>query len=232
MRGPPVYPSTSRPPRPVPLSRRAGRPPRRPRRRPLDDGARSHVVRDDRVRPDARARADAHPAQDRCSRPQHRTRLDSHRARDQLLKADGDLDVVEALVEVGDHDFVAQHAPLADEDARPGGDRAAVAEHRTLTDRHRACVDVQAAALAERRAVTHDHACSGSDLEPQSRPEQRPAAQLDATALTHAHAQRAQAMAHAEALERVAALHAGDGAGWIRDGRWHCSQDPSGPRQV
>jgi hypothetical protein len=72
-------------------------------------------------------------------------------------------------------------------------------------------VDVHAAALAEGRAVTHDQARSGSDVEAQSRPEQRAPAQLDASACPQAQAQRAQALAQAGAL-----------SGWRRPNRCRC----------
>jgi hypothetical protein len=172
---------------------------RHPRGRSLHGSARSHLAGDDRVRTHARARADGHAPQDRCPRPHHGTRLDLYRTRDQFLPADGGLDVAEASVEVGDQNFVAQDASLADDYAGPGRDRAALAEHRALANRHAASVDVQATALAERSAVTHDHACSGCDIEAHSRSEQRPPAQLDPIALTHAHAQRTKAMAKAGA---------------------------------
>jgi hypothetical protein len=131
------------------------------------------------VRADLRARGDVRTAEQRGPRTDARALTDGDGVRQQALEAHRDVDVVEAMVEVDEDDLVGEQGARPDLHALVGDHDAPVAEHGTGADDDLPAADVEAAAVAERRAVAHDHACAGSDVEAHVTADGRASLELD-----------------------------------------------------
>jgi len=126
---------------------------------------------DDGAREDARPLADGGAVQDRCGVAEHGACAYANRACHEALEPDRALDVADVVVEVDEHDIVAEDGAGADLDRFMGCEHASIAEDSPFADPHLPARNVEPAPLSNRAAVLQHDPCPAREVEDHPAPQ-------------------------------------------------------------